>query len=427
MSNQVGPYELIKRLGSGGMGEVYVAFDPRHNRKVALKLLSTRALSDPELAERFRRECQLAAQIDHPHVLPVFEYSTADTPYIAMPLVDGTDLATVIRNGPLSLERAVAIVEQIAAALDAAHRKGLRHRDVKPSNILLKAGARPNTDHAWLFDWGIAQPIDTSGAPPVTRIGQLVGTPHYVAPERLMAPDRLANGTVDHRADVYSLAVVLYECLAGRRPFVGNNVAMVLVAQVLHDPEPLSDRLPAGLRAVVAKGLAKNPDDRYQSAGELAAAARATIEAPAGAVPGVPMRDAWAQDTVTQPATVLPWPPRDSPAVPIPVPVPGPVPAAGGGTTGGSGGRTGSGTGVLLPAIVGGGAGSLVALVLFLVGRVDGPTLAWVWPALAAAGIFLAFAVRGWTADPEPDERTGAQPSNPTRDAGPGGSPLSRR
>ncbi|ANZ41836.1 hypothetical protein BBK82_43805 [Lentzea guizhouensis] len=274
MSNQFGSYELQQLLGRGGMGEVYLAVNSRTGRRVALKLLSNdEALRDPELARRFRLECRLAAQIDHPHVLPVYDYSTDDPPYFVMRYINGIDLASVIEQGPLAPERAVTIVEQIGSALDAAHREDLRHRDVKPSNVMLEPGARRGADHAWLFDWGIAQPIDTGGAPPVTRLDQIVGTPGYIAPERLQSGQK-----ADHRADVYSLAVMLYECLAGRRPFVRDNDMGVLTAHVLDEPDPLPDHVPPALKQVVLKGLAKDREQRYQSAGELGAAARAAID-----------------------------------------------------------------------------------------------------------------------------------------------------
>lgn len=208
----------------------------------------------------------MAAKIRHPNILPVWDYSVRKPQYIVMPFVtEGTDLATILKSGPIEPERAVNIVRQMGSALDAAHLKGLRHRDVKPSNIMIeKYGA---DEQALLFDWGIAQPIDTSGAPPVTRHDQLVGTPAYIAPERL--GDQV---TPDHRADVYSLAVVLFECLAGHKPFDGEDMA-VLTAQVLREPPPLPAQFGPELAAVVAKGLKKDPEERYQSAGELAAAA----------------------------------------------------------------------------------------------------------------------------------------------------------
>jgi serine/threonine-protein kinase len=254
------------------MGEVWLALDTRNDREVAIKLLAKQALTDPELQERFRRECKIAAKIWHPHILPVWDYSVQGRPYIVMPFVeDGTDLATILNNGPIESERAVNIVRQIASALDAAHRADLRHRDVKPSNIMVRPDG--GDEKALLFDWGIAQPLDTSGAPPVTRLDQLVGTPAYIAPERLSD-----TVTPDHRADVYSLAVVLFECLAGYKPFEGEDMA-VLTAQVLREPSPLPDCIPRPLRDVVTKGLAKNPDTRWQSAGEMGAAAQTALAA----------------------------------------------------------------------------------------------------------------------------------------------------
>jgi hypothetical protein len=188
-----------------------------------------------------------------------------------MQLVEGTDLASEIRKGPLEPRRAVIIVQQVAAALAAAHQEGLRHRDVKPSNILLVPGYERGRDHAWLFDWGIAQLIDITSAP-VTRNGQIVGTPSYIAPERLR------GGGSDHRADVYSLAVVLYECLVGRTPFDRDDVYAILSAHLHTKPPKLPSHLPDGLRAVVAKGLAKSPDERYGSAPAMAEAARAALD-----------------------------------------------------------------------------------------------------------------------------------------------------
>jgi serine/threonine protein kinase len=270
VTDQVGPYQLAQLIGRGGMGEVWLALDTRNDREVAIKLLASHAFTDPELQERFRRECRIAAKIWHPHILPVWDFSVQGRPYIVMPFVeDGTDLASIINKGPIEPERAVNIVRQVASALDAAHRADLRHRDVKPSNIMIRPDGGDET--ALLFDWGIAQPVDASGAPPVTRLDQLVGTPAYIAPERLS--DKI---TPDHRADVYSLAVVLFECLAGRKPFDGEDMA-VLTAQVLRDPPPLPSHLPAALRDVVARGLVKDPDHRWQSAGEMGNAAQLAL------------------------------------------------------------------------------------------------------------------------------------------------------
>lgn len=273
MPKNFGSYQLTEPIGAGGMGEVWRADHPPTGKTVALKFLRTEALDDPELAQRFRQECLFASKIAHPHVLPVYDFDIGDQPYIAMRFIDGVDLAGELERAPghrLSPERTVHIVRQVASALEAAHAQQIRHRDVKPSNIVLEQ-LRPEADHAWLIDWGIAQVIDTEGSEVVTRTGAIVGTPAYVA------PDRLKSGiTSDHRADVYSLAVVLYECLAGYRPIDGSHQP-VLDAQLREDPKPLPVDVPIALQAVVAKGLAKDPEDRYQSARELALAADAAI------------------------------------------------------------------------------------------------------------------------------------------------------
>ena len=367
MTDAVGPYELAQLIGRGGMGEVWLAHDSRNDREVAIKLLAKQALTDPELQERFRRECKLAGQIRHSHILPVWDYAVAGRPYIVMPYIeDGTDLATILKKGPIEPERAVNIVRQVASALDAAHRKGLRHRDVKPSNVMVEPDG--DDEQVLLFDWGIAQPIDTSGAPPVTRLDQLVGTPAYIAPERL--GDRV---TPDHRADVYSLAVVLFECLAGYKPFDGEDMA-ILTAQVLRDPPPLPDHLPAALRDVVAKGLAKDPEKRWQSAGELATAARAALAPPVTPAAGVPE------------AVRTPPPPVTVPAAP------------GGG-----------------PRIAATGfCGAVVAFGLFLTGVVDAGAFWLLLPLLAAGGGLVGFGLWGGEAAP-------VRPGDPTLD--PGGFP----
>lgn len=368
MTDSVGPYELAQKIGQGGMGEVWLALDTRNDREVAIKLLAAQALTDPELQERFRRECRIAAKIWHPHILPVWDYSVVGRPYIVMPFVeDGTDLATILNNGPIAPERAVNIIRQIASALDAAHRADLRHRDVKPSNIMVRPDG--GDEKALLFDWGIAQPVDASGAPPVTRLDQLVGTPAYIAPERLS--DKV---TPDHRADVYSLAVVLFECLAGRKPFDGEDMA-VLTAQVLRDPPPLPSHLPAGLQAVVARGLAKNPDERWQSAGEMGAAAQAALVAVRAAPPRTGTRQRSHSVQPVAPATVS------------------------------NGGR------ITATAFT----GALVAVGLYLLDAVDMSTFLLLLPLLAAGGGLVALGVWGLR------RRNPVKPDDPTMR--PGGFP----
>jgi serine/threonine protein kinase len=378
VTDQVGPYQLAQLIGRGGMGEVWLALDTRNDREVAIKLLASQALTDPELQERFRRECRIAVKIWHPHILPVWDFSVQGRPYIVMPFVeDGTDLASIINKGPLEPERAVNIVRQVASALDAAHRADLRHRDVKPSNIMIRPDGTEET--ALLFDWGIAQPVDASGAPPVTRLDQLVGTPAYIAPERLS--DKI---TPDHRADVYSLAVVLFECLAGHKPFDGEDMA-VLTAQVLRDPPPLPAHLSPALRDVVARGLVKDPDHRWQSAGDMGNAAHQALAT--AYVP--PVRT----------------PPRPIAAQSAPAPVhhpPAPI------TTTVSNAPRIAGTALV---------GAVVATALLLLGAVQ-DTVFWVLLALlTAGGALMALGLWG----PRRVTRTAVRPGDPTMN--PGGFP----
>ncbi|MBB3082147.1 serine/threonine-protein kinase [Geodermatophilus sabuli] len=275
-----GPYELQGLLGRGGMGEVHRAYDREQARVVALKLLPAAMATDEGFVERFKRESYAAAQLNDPHVLPIHRYGEIEGRlYIDMRLVEGLDLAELIaREGPLPPVRAVSIVAQAAQALDAAHARRLVHRDVKPSNLLLTS-----QDFVYLVDFGIAQ-VGGSDARPLTADGAAVGTFDYMAPERLHG-----GAEVDGRADVYSLACVLHEALTGRRPFPVEGVPALVHAH-LSTPPPrvtaLRPDLPAGLDAVVARGMAKSPADRYATCGELAADA---VRALQGAPPRVPV------------------------------------------------------------------------------------------------------------------------------------------
>ncbi|MCV6964974.1 protein kinase [Mycobacterium intermedium] len=266
-----GRYQLLDLLGRGGMGEVYRAHDTVTERVVAIKLLPAGLAGDPDFEKRFRREAKAAAGLNDPHVVPIHSYGEIDGQlYVDMRLVEGRDLHTVITQdgGRLSAERSVAIIEQVASALDSAHRVGLVHRDVKPSNILLT-----ESDFAYLIDFGIARAAsDTT----MTSTGLMVGTLAYMAPERF-------GGTLDARSDVYALACVLHECLTGARPFPGDSLEQ-LVAGHLTAPPPRPSLSGPGIRAafddVIARGMAKDPDARYQTAPELAQAARAALTGP---------------------------------------------------------------------------------------------------------------------------------------------------
>jgi len=269
---EFGPYRLNWLIGRGGMGEVHNAFDTRHNRYVALKLLSREVSEDEDLCARFRREAQIVATLRHPHVIPVHGFGEIEGRlYLDMRLVEGSDLAAILESGALPPGRAVDIVEQVAGAIEAAHDEGLVHRDVKPSNVLISRGSG-SADFAYLVDFGIARSVD---APTVTRDDRPVGTLAYMAPERFRGARPAASG------DIYALACLLYECLTGRRPFENATLPDLLYAHLDEPPPKPSTSVPtlAAFDAVVAKGLAKDPDDRYRTATDLALAARAALDA----------------------------------------------------------------------------------------------------------------------------------------------------
>ena len=267
-----GPYRIDAVLGHGGMGVVYRAEDRRLARPVALKLLAEHHAADAHFRDRFLRESRLAAAIEHPGVVPIYEAAAVDgTLYIAMRYVDGRDLGALLtEEGRLDPERAVGIVEQLADALDAAHARGLIHRDVKPSNAIV-ADER-GRELIYLVDFGITRDLGSDES--LTETGAMVGTVDYLAPERIR------GGTVDGRADVYSLGCVLHQCLTGTVPFPAESDLARIYAHLEHPPPwPSASRpeLPTGIDAVVERALAKDPDDRWQTCGELAQAARAAL------------------------------------------------------------------------------------------------------------------------------------------------------
>jgi YVTN family beta-propeller protein len=273
-----GPYEIESLLGSGGMGEVYRARDTRRERLVALKVLPDVFSNDQEYLSRFRREQHVAARLREPHVIPIHDYGDVDGRlYIDMRLVDGEDLGALLRRtGPLPPSRAVHLVSQIGEALDAAHAEGLVHRDIKPSNVLVTAA-----DFVYVVDFGIARPVGTSRTA-LTITGATVGTLDY------MAPERFTNQPVDGRADTYSLACLLYECLTGTRPFPGDDLPALMYAHLYGTPPRPSSvvpDVPEALDEVVARGMAKRPEDRYETTPAFTAAARAALQP---ATPGSP-------------------------------------------------------------------------------------------------------------------------------------------
>ncbi|WP_375540207.1 protein kinase [Nocardia sp. XZ_19_385] len=276
VGSRFGPYELRALLGKGGMGEVYEAYDTVRERVVAVKLLPEELAKDPVYQVRFRRESQAAARLAEPHIIPIHDWGVIDgVLFIDMRLVPGSDLRTLLRGqGPMQPQRAIAIVEQIAAALDAAHADGLVHRDVKPANILVT-----DADFAYLADFGIAH---TEGDAAVTQVGMAVGSYVY------MAPERFDVGQVTGRADIYSLACVLHECLTGATPFPQASMSVLIRSHLTETPpRPSVARpgVPPALDDVIARGMAKDPADRYPTAAAFAQAARAAVGAPAAPAP----------------------------------------------------------------------------------------------------------------------------------------------
>lgn len=260
-------YRIVAEIGSGGMSAVYLAEDSVQGTRVALKVLDPHLSWDDSGRERFLREAQHAASLEHPNVLPIFDAGEADGMlYIAMPYVDGSDLASIIAtHGKLDPARTLAILTQVAAALDFAHGRGLIHRDVKPQNILVAPAREPGSvDRVFLADFGLAKSIATTSRR--TATDQIIGTINYVAPEHI------ANQPVDHRADVYALGCVLFECLTGQRPYERDSDFQVLWAHAQDDPPSVKSASPAlsfQFDKIIAVALAKQPSDRYQCCADL--------------------------------------------------------------------------------------------------------------------------------------------------------------
>ena len=271
---QVGNYRLEFLLGAGGMGDVYKAYDTHRDRYVALKLLPQPLSGDREYLARFRRESNVAARLRDPHVIPIHDFGEIDGQlFIDMRLVDGADIGTLLEtNGRIAPERTVYLISQVAEALDAAHADHLVHRDIKPSNILVTP-----SDFVYVVDFGIARSMGGRQTP-LTHTGVTIGTLQYMAPERFIGHD------IDGRADIYSLACMLHECLTGAPPFGDRDLPALMYAQLNSDPPEASslvEGIPPALDAVIARGMAKDPEDRFPTAGALAAAAREALLAKA--------------------------------------------------------------------------------------------------------------------------------------------------
>jgi serine/threonine protein kinase len=315
-----GRYQLLGLLGRGGMGEVWRAHDTVTERVVAIKTLPPQYSDDTTFQQRFRREALAAARLNSPHVIPIYDFGEIDGRlYVCMRLIEGRDLHAVISDGSLPPGRAVRIIEQVAKALHAAHKAGLVHRDVKPSNVLID-----EDDFAYLIDFGIARATDDTR---MTGTGNAIGTFQY------MAPERMGDRPDDARADIYALTCVLYECLTGQPPFAGTTMASLVAAHLSNPPpRPSSTKpdVPQQFDTVITTGMAKDPDQRYATTIELAAAALAAITTPrATSPPNAPFDLATPPQATEEPADPIrlvsratPTPPPADSGHPMPPPQP---------------------------------------------------------------------------------------------------------
>jgi tRNA A-37 threonylcarbamoyl transferase component Bud32 len=306
VGTEIAGYRVESFISRGGMAVIYRAHDRRLGRRVALKLLAPELSQDERFQQRFLRESRLAASLDHPNIIPIYEAGeSSGLLYIVMRYVEGSDMKELLdREGPLDLDRITAILRQVGAALDAAHARGLVHRDVKPGNILIASGTgREDPDHVYLTDFGLTK--RSSSLSGQTTSGRFIGTMDYVAPEQI------GGKPVDARTDVYSLGCVLYHGLTGDPPFDRDDEAALLWAHLADEPPPVSSRrpdLPPGLDAVVAKAMAKAPEDRYGSCRDLIVDFRDEVEGRPGPRERRPPATATADRPVRRPA-----PPRRPP------------------------------------------------------------------------------------------------------------------
>lgn len=294
-------YRLGRRIAVGGMGEVWDAVDVRLDRSVAVKVLKSELCGDAEFLHRFRTEARTTASLNHPGIAAVHDYGETaalpdgpeDTAYLVMELVEGEPLAAILaREGRIHVDFTLDLLEQAGHALQAAHARGLVHRDVKPGNILVSPNATVK-----LTDFGIAKAVD---AAPVTRSGMVMGTAHYIAPEQAL------GGEATPASDVYSLAVVGYECLMGHRPFLSDNAVTVAMMHIREVAPPLPPGVPPGARALIEATLVKDPRRRYATGGEFAAAVakvRAGLPLPPPAALAMPLRQPPQHMTMGGPGT----------------------------------------------------------------------------------------------------------------------------
>jgi serine/threonine protein kinase len=313
-----GEYRIVQRIGSGGMGAVYKAEQPSMNRFVAIKVLHSRYMARGDLVSRFRREARAMSQLSHPNTARVYKYGQLDdgSLYFVMEYLEGRNLVQEVKGvGLVDPERAIKIMLPVCAALDEAHRAGMIHRDLKPENIFL-TNQGGSEDFPKVLDFGLAKVTEkqmgSMSMMHLTQQGAVFGTPEF------MSPEQATGSELDRRSDIYSLGLILYEMLTGKLPFDATNKRDIMFAQVKEPPIPLGKRtpeilFPRGLEAVIAKAIAKAPDDRYQSALEFADALRSCLpgQMPAAAARGAPAARAAAR---TEQASE---PDPDPPSIPM--------------------------------------------------------------------------------------------------------------
>jgi Protein kinase domain len=367
VGRELAGYRIERVLGRGGMSIVYLAEHLRLHRKVALKVLSPELSEDEAFRTRFIRESEAAASLDHPNIIPIFEAGEVGTVlYIAMRYVKTTDLAVLVaEEGPLDPHRVVSIIEQAASALDSAHVEGLVHRDVKPANLLIATHAGPGgADHVYLSDFGLTKRQATKSG--LTRTGSFMGTLDYVPPEQIKGEE------LDGRSDQYALACVLFQCLTGRVPFDRDDEATVLFAHLSEPPPSATEHrpdLPASIDAVIARGMAKEPDERYATCSDLAESARKAVQAPAVAtLPIAPaptvVASAGAANAGAAETTVAPTPQGETTEAPAPDSGEGVLPPA---VPAPPQGPPPDGARRRQRALIVGGVGALVVIVLLFV------------------------------------------------------------
>ena len=310
---RLGNYELRRQLGEGGMAQVYLARDVRLGREVAVKVLNRNLADRPGFRDRFMREARVAAGLDHPNIVPLFDFGDTEALFLVMPFVSGGSLQDLLPRAPLPIGEVVTYGSQIADALEYAHHRKVVHRDVKPANMLIHADGR-----LMLSDFGLAKIVNATQKLQAPRNRPDAGTPEYMAPEQVV-------GSSDSRSDIYGLGVVLYLLLTGRLPFSGSTSHEVMQAHLHKDPRPVrayNPNVPAAMEAVVMRAMAKQPADRFQRAGELGAALLSALIADAGDAPtfvlGSPSSQGGSRPTGQVPIVLPPPIAPEQPAVPPP-------------------------------------------------------------------------------------------------------------